>query len=62
MQHSQLISVKKISKSGFTLRLESLIDKGYAPMAYRYLTLTSQLNFNDTKRHFSLFVNCTFVR
>ena len=32
---------EKISKSGSTLRLESLIDKGYDPLAYRYLTLTS---------------------
>ncbi|KAB0465160.1 cysteine--tRNA ligase [Vibrio chagasii] len=40
---------EKISKSGSTLRLKSLIDKGYDPLAYRYLTLTShyrsQLSF-----------------
>ncbi|MFA1571862.1 cysteine--tRNA ligase [Vibrio tasmaniensis 1F-187] len=43
------INNEKISKSGSTLRLESLIDKGYDPLAYRYLTLTShyrsQLSF-----------------
>ncbi|MFC1502968.1 cysteine--tRNA ligase [Pseudomonadota bacterium] len=43
------INNEKISKSGFTLRLESLIDQGYDPLAYRYLTLTShyrsQLSF-----------------
>ena len=44
------INNEKISKSGFTLRLKSLIDKGYDPLAYRYLTLTShyrsQLSFS----------------
>ncbi|MEZ8037914.1 cysteine--tRNA ligase [Vibrio crassostreae] len=43
------INNEKISKSGSTLRLESLINKGYDPLAYRYLTLTShyrsQLSF-----------------
>ena len=43
------INNEKISKSGSTLRLESLIDKGYDPLSYRYLTLTShyrsQLSF-----------------
>ncbi|MGF1716634.1 cysteine--tRNA ligase [Photobacterium chitinilyticum] len=32
---------EKLSKSGVSLRLESLIDQGYEPLAYRYLTLTS---------------------
>ncbi len=43
------INNEKISKSGYTLRLESLIEQGYDPLAYRYLTLTShyrsQLSF-----------------
>ncbi|ROR97919.1 cysteinyl-tRNA synthetase [Sinobacterium caligoides] len=40
---------EKISKSGVSLRLDSLIEQGYDPLAYRYLTLTSHyrshLNF-----------------
>lgn len=35
------INNEKISKSGVSLRLESLIEQGYEPLAYRYLTLTS---------------------
>ncbi|GAB3514660.1 cysteine--tRNA ligase [Photobacterium alginatilyticum] len=35
------INNEKISKSGVSLRLESLIEHGYEPLAYRYLTLTS---------------------
>ena len=41
---------EKISKSGKSLLLKSIIDKGIDPLAYRYLTLTchyrSQLNFS----------------
>ncbi len=32
---------EKISKSGTSLRLDAFIEKGYDPLAYRYLVLTS---------------------
>ncbi|RXJ67887.1 cysteine--tRNA ligase [Veronia nyctiphanis] len=34
------LNKEKISKSGTSLRLQTLLDKGYDPMAYRYLVLT----------------------
>ncbi len=41
----------KMSKSGIFVRLQTLIERGIDPLAYRYLCLTthyrSQLNFND---------------
>lgn len=44
------LNKEKISKSGKSLLLKSIIDKGFDPLAYRYLTLTShyrsQLNFS----------------
>ncbi len=43
------IDNEKISKSGTSLRLDSLIEQGFEPLAYRYLALTSHyrshLNF-----------------
>lgn len=43
------LSNEKISKSGTSMRLESLLQQSYTPLAYRYLTLTahyrSHLNF-----------------
>ncbi|CAG23098.1 cysteine--tRNA ligase [Photobacterium profundum] len=41
--HGYFLQLKKekISKSGTSLRLDALVAKGYEPMAYRYLTLTS---------------------
>lgn len=35
------LNKEKISKSGTSLRLDALIERGYEPLAYRYLTLTS---------------------
>lgn len=35
------LNKEKISKSGTSLRLDALIEKGYDPLAYRYLVLTS---------------------
>lgn len=35
------LNKEKISKSGTSLRLDALIERGYDPLAYRYLTLTS---------------------
>ncbi|CCN47410.1 putative cysteinyl-tRNA synthetase (Cysteine--tRNA ligase) [Vibrio nigripulchritudo MADA3029] len=35
------IDNEKISKSGKSLRLESLLEQGFEPLAYRYLALTS---------------------
>lgn len=34
------LNKEKISKSGTSLRLEALIERGFEPLAYRYLTLT----------------------
>ncbi|MEZ8099097.1 cysteine--tRNA ligase [Vibrio bivalvicida] len=35
------LNKEKISKSGTSLRLEALLERGFEPLAYRYLTLTS---------------------
>ncbi|WP_070969468.1 cysteine--tRNA ligase [Vibrio sonorensis] len=43
------LNKEKISKSGVSMRLDSVLERGYNPLAYRYLTLTSHyrshLNF-----------------